>query len=104
MELNDSLPALEELDTVIFAISTDDLSGAQSIASRVGISFPVLYDPAADVVEAYGVYNLLGDGLATASTFVIDKQGVIRWKYVARGIADRPAVSQVLEQLGRLEG
>ena len=89
---------------MIFAISTDDLSGARSIASRVGISFPVLYNPAADVVEAYGVYDLLGDGLATPSTFLIDKQGVIRWKYVARGIADRPSVSQVLEQLSKLDG
>ena len=98
------MPALEELETVIFAISTDDLSGAKSIASRVGISFPVLYDPAADVVEAYGVYDLLRDGLATASTFLIDKQGVIRWKYVARGISDRPSESEVLEQLGELDG
>ena len=89
---------------MIFAISTDDLSGAQSIASRVGISFPVLFDPAADVVEAYGVYDLLGDGLATASTFVIDKQGVIRWKYVARGISDRPSVPEILEQLDELDG
>lgn len=89
---------------MIFAISTDDLSGAQSIASRVGISFPVLFDPAADVVEAYGVYDLLGDGLATASTFVIDKQGVIRWKYVARGISDRPSVTEILEQLDELDG
>jgi len=98
------LPALEALETVVFAISTDDLSGAKAIASRVGISFPVLYDPAADVMEAYGVYDLLGDGLATASTFVIDKQGVIRWKYVARSISDRPSVSEVLEQLSELDG
>ena len=55
-------------------------------------------------MEAYGVYDLLGDGLATASTFLIDKQGVTRWKYVARGISDRPSESEVLEQLSMLDG
>ena len=69
MELNNNLPALEELDTVIFAISTDDLSGARSIASRVGISFPVLYDPAADVVEARGAADEMNEAAAGEEDF-----------------------------------
>ena len=65
------------------AISTDDLSKAQYMADRVGIPFPVLYDPDADVVREYGVYNLRLDGLATPSTFIIDKKGIIRYKNLA---------------------
>ena len=88
----------------MLAISTDDLSDAQTIANMVGLAFPLLYDPDADAVRDYGVFNLLGDGLATASTFVIDKSGTIRWKYVGRSISDRPPASVVLEQLRLLEG
>ena len=69
----------------------------------VGPPFPVLYDPPAEVVRDYGVFNLRGDGLATASTFVIDKDGVIRWKYVGRSIDDLPPTATVLESLRLLD-
>lgn len=88
----------------MLAISTDDLSDAQAIANMVGLAFPILYDPDGDVPRDYGVFNLLGDGLATISTFVIDKSGTIRWKYVGRSISDRPPASVVLDQLRMLEG
>ena len=68
----------------------------------IGIPFPILYNKDADVVKAYGVYDLLGDGLATPSTFIIDKQGVIRWKRVGSSVGDRPPTSKVLEELGKL--
>ena len=83
-------------------ISTDDLSGARSIVNRIGLKLPILYDSAADVVRAYGVYDLLGDGLATPSTFILDKDGVIQWKYVGSRIYDRASTAQILEQLRML--
>ena len=86
------------------AISTDDLSKAQYRAERVGIPFPVLYNPDTDVVRDYGVYNLRRDGLAAPSTFIIDKEGVIRFKHVGMSTSDRPSTQQVLEQLHLLEG
>lgn len=86
------------------AISTDDLSKANLIAERLELPFPILYNPDAATVNDYGVYNLLRDRLATPSTFVIDKSGIIRWKYIGRGINDRPTTKQVLNQLRQLEG
>ena len=96
------MAALEGLDAQVLAISTDDLSGAQRVASLIGIPFPILYNKDADVVKAYGVYDLLDDGLATPATFIIDKQGVIRWKRVGSRVGDRPPASKVLEELGKL--
>jgi len=92
------------LNTVVMAISTDNLAGAKSIADNVGVDFPILYDISKETVKDYGVFNLLGDGLATASTFVIDKEGKIRWKYVGHGISDRPPASVILNHLKTLEG
>ena len=69
----------------------------------LGIPFPILYDPSTEAPQSYMVYNLLGDGLATPSTFVLDKEGVITWKYIARSIGDRPSVSTILAQLSGLE-
>lgn len=73
------------------------------MAERTGVQFPILYDPTADVVEKFGVYDLLNDGLATPSTFIIDKSGVIRWKYVGKHIYDRPSAEDVIAQLRRLD-
>lgn len=86
----------------MLAISTDNLSGAQEIVRRVGIPFPILYDRAADVVREYGVYDLLGDGLAAPATFVIDTGGVVRWSYVGRRTSDRASAQEVLHQLEQL--
>ena len=90
----------------MLAISTDDLSGAEAIAERLGISFPILYNPDAEVVMNYGVFNVLGDspGLATPATFIIDRNGVIRWKYVAKRYADIPASDLVFQELRRIAG
>lgn len=86
----------------MLAISTDDLSGAKAIVDRVGIPFPILYDSAADVVREYGVYDLLGDGLAAPSTFVIDTGGVVRWSHVGRRTSDRASAQEILDQLQQL--
>ena len=89
----------------VLAVSVDNLAGAERVVSQIGIPFPILYDPTKEVPQEYGVFNLLGDNLATPSTFILDKEGVIRYKYVASGsISDRPPVSQILEQLTDIEG
>ena len=96
---------IQAADAEVLAISVDNLNNANTIVSRIGIPFPVLYDPSKEVPKTYGVFNLLGYNLATPSTFILDKEGVIRWKYVASGsISDRPSVSQILRQLGEIQG
>lgn len=85
-------------------MSTDELSGAQSVVESLDLGFPILYDPDGSVPRDYGVFNLLGDGLATSSTFVVDKEGNIRWKYVASHIDDQPSTNQVIQRLQALQG
>lgn len=61
--------------------------------------YPVLADPDHEVAEAYGVYNLLGNGYAAPAVFIIDADGEILWSYVGQSRADRPRTSTVLENL-----
>ncbi len=94
---------MQSLDAEVLAVSTDDLSNAQWVVDNVGLTFPILYDPEVTTVADYGVYNLLGDALATTSTFIIDKEGVIRWFHAGEAIDDQVPASTVLEQLRLLE-
>ena len=48
------------------------------------------------------VYDLLGDRLATPSVFIVDREGVIRWKFVGRSKSDRPDTSELLDQLSKV--
>ena len=70
------------------------------MVQKLGIPFPILYDPSTETPQAYKVFNLLGDGLATPATFIVDTEGVITWKYVGSGIGDRPSTDTILAQLG----
>ena len=99
----DAYSAIKSLGAELLAISTDSNADARSAVARLGLQYPVLYDPAADVVKAYGVYNLLGDDLAAPATFIIDKEAKIRWSYVGAHIADRATNRQIVNQLQRLQ-
>lgn len=102
--MTESYSEIQELDAEVLAISTDDLSNAQWVVDNLDVAFPILYDPDVTTVADYGVYNLLGDELATTSTFVIDKEGVIQWLHAGMFIDDQVPTSTVLEQLRLLEG
>ena len=66
---------------------------------RAGISYPLLADPGHHVAEAYGVYNLLGDGLAAPAVFVIRPDGHIAWSHVSQSAAEQPSAQTILEYL-----
>lgn len=85
----------------MLAVSADDLSGATSAAQSWGPPFPILYNSDTAVIENYGV---LAGKISKPATFIIDKSGVIRWKYIGNDKADRPSPQEVLEQLRALEG
>ena len=96
----DQYAAIEEHDAIVLAISADDLSGAQEAAQSWGPPFPILYNPGGSVIQDYGVFT---GKLAMPSTFIIDKDGIIRWKHIGSK-TDRPSPQTVIRQLQALDG
>ena len=71
-------------------------------ASLGGVAHPILADfhPKGAVASAFGVYNE-ERGIATRSVFIIDKDGVVRWKKVyTSGLPDVNEVLAEVEKLG----
>jgi peroxiredoxin Q/BCP len=97
--LETDVAQFRQKDTEIVAIAVQDQAGAQASASNAKVSYPILADPDHRVAEAYGVYNLLGDGLATPAVFVINKSGQIAWSHIGQNISDRPDNQTILEHL-----
>ena len=81
----------------------DSLRGAQRAIESIGLEFQVLSDPDANVVDAYGVWNLFQNELPAPATFIIDKQGNIRWEYIGRNaLTDRADNDDIIAQLQEL--
>ena len=98
--------AQEKLDASgvqILAISTDNLAGPAALAAAQGYEFPVLFtalDPT--VPEQYGVFNLFGDGLASASVFLIDTNGEIAWQSIGLNYTHQVEAEEIIEQVEAL--
>ena len=64
--------------------------------------FPILTDPTGAAARSYGVFDLLGDGVAAPATFIIAGDGGIVWHQIGDDIADRATPSEILARLDDL--
>ncbi len=86
--MRDDLSAFQNENVELLAVSCDSMFTQRVWAEKEGYQFPVLADfwPHGAVAQAYGIFNA-DLGCALRGTFVIDKQGVIRWS-VVNGLGD----------------
>jgi peroxiredoxin len=62
-----------------------------------------LSDPGHRVIDRYGLFNPGSDrGLPHPATYVIDRQGVVRWRFVEVNYRVRPSNEQVLEAINSI--
>jgi peroxiredoxin (alkyl hydroperoxide reductase subunit C) len=81
--LRDSIDSFRSDEVETLAISVDSSAATAAWAAKEGYEFPLLSDfwPHGAVAERYGVFDA-NIGLAMRGTFLIDKQGVIRFAEV----------------------
>jgi len=73
----------------VLGVSVDSRFTQRAWAEKMDFNFPLLSDfPHGDVAQAYGVY-LPKNGTATRATFVIDQEGIIRYKLVTNTGTER---------------
>lgn len=88
-EIRDDLGRFVTEDVQVLTISCDAMFSLRAYADRDGYFFPLLSDfwPHGEVARAYGVFDEKA-GVARRGTFLIDREGVIRWSLVT-GIGER---------------
>ncbi len=77
------MPKLKANDTVVLGISRDSPAANGAFAKQIGVTFPLLSDMDATVMERYGILQKTAiKGVpfewARRTTFVVDKEGIIR--------------------------
>jgi peroxiredoxin (alkyl hydroperoxide reductase subunit C) len=102
-EIRDNLGAFVGDDVQVLAISTDHMFSQRAWADREGYFFPLLSDfwPHGEVARAYGILSERA-GAALRGTFLIDREGIVRWSLVnpIGEARDFSGYREALKQLG----
>ncbi|HJQ46457.1 MAG TPA: peroxiredoxin [Amycolatopsis sp.] len=82
-QLRDEFADYDNQGVQLLGVSVDTPFSLKAWAEQQGYQFPLLSDfwPHGEVAKAYGVFNE-GAGLAVRGTFLIDKEGVVRFAEV----------------------
>ena len=89
----------QEENTSLIAISKDTVEQAQLVKLITQAEYMILPDPEANVLKEYGVFDLLGDGVAAPSVFIINPDMTIYWSYISKDIRDRPTTDEILQKI-----
>lgn len=94
------------------ALSVDEYEEQQMMIDRVAdeygvsVDFTLLADPDNAVINRYGVYNpddSRNRAIPHPTTLVIDKLGVVRWKFIEIDFRIRPSNEDILMALSELD-
>jgi peroxiredoxin len=107
-EVRDDLSFYNGLDAQVFGISVDLPFTLAKFKQEQNYNFPLLSDFNKEASRAFGaIYEdwILGlKGVSKRATFVIDKQGAIRFSEVLENAGDYPDFAGVKKTLGELKG
>ncbi|MBI2401800.1 MAG: redoxin domain-containing protein [Gemmatimonadetes bacterium] len=99
----------EKRATELLAVSVDPKADLQKMVDRISKEdgkkpdFPFLSDPGHRVINRYGLLNPDDQrGIPHPTTYVIDRQGVVRWKFTEVNYKIRPTNETMLEALRAL--
>ncbi|MEV6420675.1 peroxiredoxin [Streptomyces scopuliridis] len=100
--LRDELPSFVNEDTQLLAVSNDSIHTLRVFGEQEGLEYPLLSDfwPHGAVSRAYGVFDE-EKGCAVRGTFIIDKDGIVRWT-VVNGLPDARDLDEYVKALAAL--
>ena len=100
------------MTTELIALASDDPSDLQAMVDRVAeeneglmLDYTFLSDPGASVINRYGLFNQddpRGRAIPHPTTYVIDREGVVRWKMTEVNYRIRPENEDIAAALTEL--
>jgi peroxiredoxin len=95
----DDWTKFRELGAEILGVSTDPIEKHIRFSKKLGLEFPLLSDRDQNVSRSYGVASLFGSRRAY---FIIDMQGIIRYRHIELLPVFKREDSELLVALRRL--
>jgi glutaredoxin-dependent peroxiredoxin len=94
----DGLAKLNKMNAQVYGISVDTFFALKAFADQQRLTFPLLSDFNKQVIREYGVFNedMIGlKGIAKRAVFVLDKDGVVRYREVLDDARNEPNYEEV---------
>ena len=102
------LQEFERLGIRVAAISVDAPAVSKELARKAGYTFPLLSDPKATVIRRYDVLHagvgIGGTDVARPAEFLLDRNGVVRWRNLTEDYRVRARGENVIERARAVSG
>ena len=100
--------AIQAAGAELLSISTDKAAQAKSAIEKVKrqanveIEFPLLADPELKTIDAYNAKDPRNPRIARPMTYIVDENGVIRWKFLDVRVGRRLKSDRIVAELKSL--
>lgn len=84
-------------------IANDEPGKLANLVEEQGLRYPVLVDPDATTIRAFGVLNEAAGAIPHPTAVILDTDGVVRFVRVDEDYAVRPAPEELFEVLEALQ-
>jgi peroxiredoxin Q/BCP len=95
----DAADRLDELDAQVIGVSPQTIDSHERFRAKYGLSVPLLADPERKAIRAYGVLG--PGGIVRRSIFIVDPEGIVRYRQVALLGLGYQDVEDLKRSLGR---
>ncbi len=100
--MQEQMQEFERLGVRVAAISVDAPAVSQELARKAGYTFPILSDPGAAVIRRYDLLHagagIGGADVARPAEFLLDRNGVVRWRNLTEDYRVRARAEEIIEQ------
>lgn len=108
--MRDQIAAIRDQGAELIAVDPHESWATQSLLKETGLKtddlhFPLLLDPALTVSATYGVafqMRIHTEWSNRPATFIIDRQGKVRFVRWAKTFSDRPPTQDILTELSKI--
>lgn len=108
--MRDQIEAFHQRGVQLLAVDPHESYRVRHMLRDVGyeagdVTYPILADPASTVSATYGVafqMNIHTEWSNRPATFIIDREGVIRYEHRGTTYSDRPTPEQIVSELDKL--
>ena len=85
---------IQQQNAQILSISVKNTEYAKYLVDYLNLDYPILCDVDIQVIPKYGVLNTTGTNVIP-SVFIIDAQGVIRWKRTTGTVSSDTIIAEL---------
>jgi len=91
-------PEISKRGGAVVTVSMDTWSEIPQRRARLALGLNMLADPRGEVVRSYGLEDTcFGDEVARPAAFLIDGQGIVRWRNLPASWRYRPGAAAYLD-------